>query len=56
MFFIKILGFAPFWDYEPTNVIHVDSLGRYTSDKILNLTLIDKIHLKCDVIDGSAVK
>ena len=27
----------------------------YTSDKVLNSIKIDKIHLKCDVIDGSVV-
>ena len=27
----------------------------YTSEKNLNLNTIDKIHLKCDVIDGSVM-
>ena len=55
-FFHTLLGFTPYWDYRPTNAIHADSLGFYTSDKIiLNLNTIDKIHLKCDVIDGSIV-
>ena len=45
-FFHTLLGFTPYWDYKPTNV--------YTSDKvILNLNRINKIHLKCDIIDGS---
>ena len=45
-FFHTFLGFNPYWDYKPTNV--------YTSDKvILNLNTINKIHLKCDCIDGS---
>ena len=49
-----ILGFAPYWDYKPTNAIHADAPGVYTSDKIiLNLNTINKIHLKCDIIDGS---
>ena len=48
-----LLGFTPFWDYKPTNAIHADSPGVYTCDKILNLNTIDKIHLKCDVINGS---
>ena len=39
-------------DYKPTNAVHVDIPGVYTSDKILNLGTIDKIYLKCDVIDG----
>ena len=53
-FIHTILGFTPYWDYNPTNAIHADSPGVYTSDKIiLNLYTIDKIHLKCDCIDGS---
>ena len=53
-FFHTILGFAPYWDYKPTNAIHADTPGVYTSDKInLNLNTINKIHLKCDIIDGS---
>ena len=49
------LGFRPFWAYKHTIAIHADSPGVYTSDKILHLSTIDKIHLKCDVIDGSVV-
>ena len=30
-----------------------DSPGVYTSDKVLNLNTVNKIHLKCNVIDGS---
>ena len=53
-FFHTLLGFTPYWDYKPTNAIHPDAPGVYTSDKIiLNLNTIDKIHLKCDIIDGS---
>ena len=44
-FFHTLLGFTPYWDYKPSGV--------YTSDKILNLNTIIKIHLKCDCIDGS---
>ena len=44
-FFYTLLGFTPYWDYKP---------GVYSSDKvILNLNTINKIHLKCDCIDGS---
>ena len=44
-FFHTLLGFEPYWDYKP---------GVYTSNKIiLNLYTINKIHLKCDCIDGS---
>ena len=47
-FFHTLFGFNPYWDYKPTNV--------YTSNKIiLNLNTINKIHLKCDAIDGSVV-
>ena len=54
LFFHTLLGFEPYWDYEPTNAYHVAIPGVYTSDKIiLNLNTIDKIHLKCDCIDGS---
>ena len=53
-FFHTILKFEPYWDYKPTNAIHADSPGVYTSDKIiLNINTLNKIHLKCDCIDGS---
>ena len=53
-FFHTILGFDPYWDYKPTNAIHAYSPGVYISEKInLNLNTINKIHLKCDCIDGS---
>ena len=44
-FLHTLLGFTPYWDYKPSGV--------YTSDKILNLNTIKKIHLKCDRINGS---
>ena len=46
-FFSTILGFTPGWDYKHYN--------HYLSQKILNLSSTNKIHLKCDVIDGSVV-
>ena len=49
------LGFKPFWDYKPTNAIHGDSPGFYTSGRILNLSTTNKIHLKADDVDGSIV-
>ena len=53
-FFHTKFGFAPYWDYKPTNAIHADAPGVYSSDKVfLNLNTINKIHLKCDCIDGS---
>ena len=32
-FFYNLLGFTPYWDYEPTNAFNADSPGVYTSDK-----------------------
>ena len=46
-FFSIILGFTPHWDYKHYN--------EYVSQKIVNLSATSKIHLKCDVIDGSVV-
>ena len=46
-FLHTLLGLTPYWDYKPSNV--------YTSDKILNLNKVNKIHLKCDIIDGSVI-
>ena len=55
-FFHTLLGFEPYWDYKPTNAFNSNGDGVYTSDKvILNLNTINKIHLKCDCIDGSVV-
>ena len=55
MVFNTILGFTPNWYYKPTNAIHAHLPGVYNSDRILNSSTIDKIHLKCDVINGSLV-
>ena len=53
-FFHTLLGFVPYWDYKPTNAIYADVRGVYTSDEIiLKLNTTDKVHLKCDCIDGS---
>ena len=46
-FFSTILGFTSGWDYK--------SYNKYTSQKIVNLSNTNKIHLKCDAIDGSVV-
>ena len=46
-FFSTILGFTSGWDYKHYN--------RYISQKIVNLSSTNKIHLKCDAIDGSVV-
>ena len=52
-FLNTLLGFTPYWNYKPTNAIHADSPGVYTSDEILNSSGRGKILLKCDVIDGN---
>ena len=44
-FFSTILGFTPGWDYKHYN--------QYLSQKNVNLSSTNKIHLKCDAIDGS---
>ena len=54
-FFFILLAFTPNWDFKPTNVIHVDSPGVHTSDKFLNLSTIDEIHIKCVVIVESVL-
>ena len=46
-FFSTILGFTPGWDYKHYN--------QYLSQKIVNLSNTNKIHLKCDAINGSVV-
>ena len=46
-FFSTILGFTSGWDYKHYN--------QYLSQKVVNLCSTNKIHLKCDVIDGSVV-
>ena len=54
-FFHTLLKFTPYWDYKTTFIIYSDSPGFYTTDKNLNLSTADKIHLKCDVVDGNVV-
>ena len=46
-FFSTVLGFNSGWDYKFYN--------KYVSQKIVNLSNTNKIHLKCDCIDGSLV-
>ena len=50
-----MLGFEPYWDYKSTNFNHPHIPTVSFSDEILNLGNTNKIHLKCDVIDGSVV-
>ena len=52
-FFHTLLGFEPYWDYKPTKSNRDGIPGVYTSNKILNLSSKNKIHLKCDCMDGS---
>ena len=47
MFFSTVLGFNSGWDYKHYN--------EYISQKILNLGSTNKIHLICDVFEGSVV-
>ena len=47
LFFSTILGFNQGWDYKHYN--------QYISQKIVNLSNTNKIHLKCDVFNGSVV-
>ena len=46
-FFSTILDFTPHWDYKHYN--------KSISQKIMNLSTTNKIHLKCKVIDSSVV-
>ena len=46
-FFNTILGFNHGWDYKHYN--------NYNSQEILNISSAYKLHLKCDIIDGSVV-
>ena len=47
-FSCTIIGFISHWDYKHFN--------EYISHKIVNLSKINKIHLKYNVIDGSLVQ
>ena len=54
-FFHTLLGFEAYWDYKPTHSNDVGIPIVYISDKFLNLSTTNKIHLKCNIIDGSVV-
>ena len=55
-FFLNtLLGFTPYWYLKIANAFHADSPGVYTSEEILNLITIIKIHLESDFIDNSVV-
>ena len=40
-FSILLLGSTPYWVYKPTNAIHADSPGVYTSEIIIYLRTMD---------------
>ena len=54
-FFYIILGFTQSHSYPLDDIDGFYQLiaGSYKSDKPINITGIDKVHLKCDCIDGS---
>ena len=56
-FFYTILGFAQSRSYPLDDIDGFYQLiaGTYKSDRPINITGIDKIHLKCDCIQGSIV-
>ena len=54
-FYHSLIGFTPFWDYKPTSAFHTNSPGVYSNDKFSLLNTIKKIHVKCNIIDGSVV-
>ena len=56
-FFYTILGFTQSRSYPLDDIDGFYQLiaGSYKSDKPINITGIDKIHLKCDCIQGSLV-
>ena len=57
-FFYIILGFTQshFYPLDDIDGFYQLIAGSYKSDKPINTTGIDKIHLKCDCIQGSIVK
>ena len=54
-FFYTILGFTQSHSYPLDDIDGFYQLiaGSYKSDKPINITGIDKVHVKCDCIDGS---
>ena len=56
-FFYTILGFTQsrFYPLDDIEGFYQIIAGSYKSDKTINITGIDKIHLKCDCIHGSIV-
>ena len=54
-FFYTILGYTQSRSYHDIDNHYQIIAGSYKSDKPINITGIDKIHLKCDCIQGSIV-
>ena len=56
-FFYKILGFTQSRSYPLDDIdgFYQIIAGSYKSDRPINITGIDKVHLKCDCIQGSIV-
>ena len=56
-FFYTILGFTQSHSYPLDDIegFYHSIPGSYKSDKPINITGIDKVHLKCDCIDGSVM-
>ena len=56
-FFYTILGFTHSRSYPLDDIDGFYQLiaGSYKSDKLINITGIDKVHLKCDCIQGSII-
>ena len=56
-FFYTILGFTQshFYPLDDIDGFYQLIAGSYKSDKPINITGIDKVHLKCNVVDGSIV-
>ena len=56
-FFYTILGFTQSHSYHLDDIEGFYQLvaGSYKSDRPINITGIDKVHLKCDCINGSIV-
>ena len=56
-FFYTILGFTQSRSYSLDDIGGFYQLiaGSYKSDRPINITGIDKIHLKCDCIEGSTI-
>ena len=46
-FFTSILGFTPLWVYK--------RYSEHINQKIINLSTLDRVHMKCDIIDGSVL-